>query len=300
MPMWKRTIMNAGVSLTVVAGGALIAGGVASAHDASDHDGVADQFARGEVTVLGTGSFTIENHKGTTETIDTTSTTTFAEPGAPTAPTGVLVGEDVLVSLDPTATTPTATKVVVLLDRFSGKVTNVTSTSITLSVRRHSTKDVLVSSSTEYFSGKTTATGVTDGEFVTAFGLSDTTTPSELDALFVYIAPTPPVSPKPTNPPVVLPPKPTPGSWTKGGTGTGTGGGTGAGDHQQGAPTPPAPASTTFSPKTPPAGTSGSGNGASGHGGAPGFPGGGGPSGQGGPGQGGGFSGGGNPGNGGH
>ena len=89
--------------------------------------------------------------------------------------------------LDPSDATPTAVEVTVLLDRLSGKVTNVTSTSITLSRFRGTTGDVVISPSTTYYQGKTSATGVTDGEFVTAFGTWDTTTPTELDALFVDI-----------------------------------------------------------------------------------------------------------------
>ena len=74
----KRTILNTGVTLTVVAAGALAVEGVASAHDVAGNDGVTTH-AVGKVTALGTDSFTLTTHEGTTETIDTTPTTTFGE-----------------------------------------------------------------------------------------------------------------------------------------------------------------------------------------------------------------------------
>jgi hypothetical protein len=92
-----------------------------------------------------------------------------------------------VVQLDPSDVTPTAVEITVLLDRVSGQVTDVTGTSITLSGPRGTTGDVAISPSTTYYEGKTAATGVTDGEFVTAFGTWDATTPTELDAQFVDI-----------------------------------------------------------------------------------------------------------------
>jgi uncharacterized membrane protein YgcG len=200
MGQWKRTLRNTGISLTVAGVGVLGAAGAASAH------GVAPQFVRGTVTTVGTGSITITTHKGTTETIDTT-TTTYSETGTLVAPTGVTDGQDVLVRLDPADTTPTAVEITVILDRESGKVTAFTSTSITLAGPWGKTRDVEVTSpGTTYYDGKTTATGVTVGEYVIAFGTWDTTTtPPELDALFVDIGSTtvcPPRSPRITPSPV--------------------------------------------------------------------------------------------------
>jgi len=194
MGQWKRTLRNTGISLTVVGVGVVGAAGAASAHGFGP-----EQFVRGTVTTVGTGTITITTHKGTTETIDT-STTTYAETGTLVAPTGVTDGQDVLVKLDPADTTPTAVEITVILDRVSGKVTAFTSTSITLAGPRGTTRDVEVSSpGTTYYDGKTTATGVTVGEFVIAFGTWDATTPSALDALFVDIGSTtvcPPRSPR--------------------------------------------------------------------------------------------------------
>jgi hypothetical protein len=193
MGQWKRTLRNTGISLTVAGVGVMGAAGAASAH------GDGTQFVRGTVTTVGTGSITITTHDGTTETIDT-STTTYAETGTLVAPTSVTQGEDVLVRLDPADTTPTAMEITVILDRVSGKVTGFTSTSITLAGPRGTTSDVETTSpGTTYYDGKTTATGVTVGEYVIAFGTWDTTTPTQLDALFVDIGSTtvcPPRSPR--------------------------------------------------------------------------------------------------------
>jgi uncharacterized membrane protein YgcG len=200
MLKWKRTLMNAGVSLSVATVGALAVEGSASAHDAPGSDDGVAHALRGVVSAVGTGNFTITNRQGT-ETIDTTSTTTFSETGTPLPPVTVAVGQSVAVALDPSDTTPTAVRVTVLLNRVSGKVTNVTGSTITLAGPRAG-RQVLISSITQYFNGKTTATGVTDGEFVSAFGTRDATTPGELDAIFVDIAS---VTPHPPRLPVVNP-----------------------------------------------------------------------------------------------
>lgn len=205
MQQWKRRFLNTGVSLSVLGGGALIAAGTAGAHDATDPATPAASFphaVQGVVGPLGVNSFTITTHKGTTETIDTTKTTKYAETGTPVAPTGVATGQDVLVSLDPGAATPTAVHVTVILDRVSGKVLKVDGTNIILAGPKDSTRDAVISSGTKYFSGMTTATGVTGGEFVTAFGTKDTSTPTDLDALFVDIYST---SVHPPKSPVVTP-----------------------------------------------------------------------------------------------
>jgi hypothetical protein len=217
MQRWKRKMLNTGVSLSIVGGGALIAAGAAAAHDATDsstpegpaHHGPFHHAVQGVVATVGTDSFAITTHKGTTKTINTTATTTFAESGTPVAPTGVSVGETVTVSLDPTNATPTAVRVTVLLSRASGKVTAVGGTSITLEGPRDSGRDVVISSGTLYFNGAAAATGVTVGEFVTAFGTRDTSTPTDLDAMFVDIFPT---AVHPGGAPGVTPPLPTPGA----------------------------------------------------------------------------------------
>jgi uncharacterized membrane protein YgcG len=189
MGQWKRTARTAGATLAVATAGALVAQGAASAHDGGQPE-AEHLVVSGVVTQVGTDSFTIMHHNQT-ETIGTTPTTTFAETGTPNAPSGVVMGEEVVVSLLPNAATPTATHVTVLLDRISGRVVTVAAGSLTLAARHHHTRTVITSADTMFFQGKSTATGATAGEFVTAFDTPDATTPGELDALFVDIAPTP-------------------------------------------------------------------------------------------------------------
>jgi hypothetical protein len=143
--------------------------------------------------------------------VDTTSGTTYSEPGTSVAPPGVQDGENVAVTLDPTASSPTATNVLVFPERVSGRVTNVTGSTVSLSNKR-GTDTLLVSPSTKYFQKGTTPTGVSDGEFVTAFGLPDASTPGELDAQVVAIfGPPPTPRPTPTTMPAPHPlPQPTP------------------------------------------------------------------------------------------
>jgi len=210
MQQWRRTILHTGVSLSLLGGGALIAAGAAGAHDAADPATPPQPVSHavvGVVTVLGVNSFTITTHKGATKTIDTTPSTTFAETGTPVAPTGVAVGEAVIVALDPGAATPTAVHVTVHLDRISGKVLDVSSTSITLAGPKDGKRHVIISSSTEYFTGGTKATGVTVGEIVTAWFTRSTSTPTDLDALFVDSDST---SVHPDGAPVVSPVLPNP------------------------------------------------------------------------------------------
>lgn len=245
MGTWKQTLRNTGLSLTVAAVGIVAAESAASAHDG----GNPSDWVVGSVTGLGTDSFTITTHGGSTETIDTTPTTAYAETGTTVPPTTVATGEEVLVALDPSDTTPTAVKITVLLDRLSGKVTDVTANSITLSGPRDSSRDVVISSSTLYYDGSSTATGVTDGEFVTAFGTWDATTPTELDAQFVDIGHktdcrfgVPPTVTPTTTPPTT--PSTTAGSdpWS-GGAGW-SAGGTHQGSHPANAPSGPTTTST--------------------------------------------------------
>jgi hypothetical protein len=85
MQHWKRSILNAGVSLSVVGGGILLAEGAASAHDAGDNDGagihgIFQHQVHGVVASVGADSFTITTHKGVTKTIDTTSSCRWTRP----------------------------------------------------------------------------------------------------------------------------------------------------------------------------------------------------------------------------
>jgi uncharacterized membrane protein YgcG len=182
-----HSVRNVGLALAAAGVGVVAAEGAAAG------DGVAGHLTEGKVTAVGANSFTITNAKGT-ETIDTTTATAFHELGSPVNPTGVADGQDVVVALSQDDTTPTAVSVTILLNRVSGKVTSVSGSTITLAAPGGS-REVIVSPSTAYYSGKTTVSGVTDGEWVTAFGTRDSsTTPPELDALFVDVF-TPPTTP---------------------------------------------------------------------------------------------------------
>jgi hypothetical protein len=188
-----KTMRLAGVSLSAAALALITAEGPAAAHEGSSSPDL-----RGRVTSVAAGDFVIQKYDGTTETVDTTGGTTYAEPGTPVALPGVVNGENVAVSLDPSASSPTATKVVVFPERVSGRVTNVAGSTITLSNRR-STETALVSSDTKYYEKGTSPTGVSDGEQIVAFGLPDTSTPGALDAQVVAIfGPQPQPQPRPT------------------------------------------------------------------------------------------------------
>ncbi|MFZ0249173.1 MAG: hypothetical protein WAL61_04450, partial [Acidimicrobiales bacterium] len=190
-----KTMRIAGVSLSAAALALLTAEGTAAAHERTSAPDL-----RGRVTSVASGDFVLQKYDGTTETVGTTSGTTYSEPGTAVAPPGVLQGENVAVTLDPTAASPTATSVIVFPERVSGRVTNVAGSTITLS-NRHGTDTVLVSSSTKYFQRGARPTGVTDGEQVSAFGLPDATTPRDLDAQVVAVfsaAPAP--APQPQQP----------------------------------------------------------------------------------------------------
>jgi hypothetical protein len=207
-----KTMRLAGVSLSAAALALITAEGPAAAHE-----GTSSPDVRGRVTSVASGDFVLQKYDGTTQTLDTTSGTTYSEPGSSVALPGVVNGENVAVSLDPSASTPTATRVIVFPERVSGRVTNVAGSTITLSNRR-GTDTVLVSPDTKYYEKGTTPTGVSDGEQVTAFGLPDPTTPGALDAQIVAIF-TPATPPQPQPQPAPTPttaaavtPGPQPGS----------------------------------------------------------------------------------------
>jgi hypothetical protein len=189
-----KTMRLAGVSLSAAALALITAEGPAAAHE-----GGSSPDLLGRVTSVASGAFVIQKYDGTTETVDTIGGTTYAEPGSSLALPGVVNGENVAVSLDPSASSPTATNVVVFPERVSGRVTNVAGSTITLSNRR-GTRTALVSSDTKYYEKGTSPTGVSDGEQIVAFGLPDTSTPGALDAQVVAIfGPQP--QPQPTPPP---------------------------------------------------------------------------------------------------
>ena len=198
----NKTMRTTGISLSVAALVLLAVEGPAAAHE-----GTFSPDLRGRVTSVASGDFVIQKYDGTTETVDTTNGTTYGEPGTSVALPGVQDGENVAITLDPSASSPTATNVVVFPERVSGRVSNVAGSTVTLSNRR-GTDTVLVSPSTKYYEKGTSPTGVSDGQLVTAFGLPDATTPGELDAQVVAIfgpAPQPAPQPVPTPAPATTP-----------------------------------------------------------------------------------------------
>lgn len=205
-----KTMRIAGVSLSAAALGLIAAEGPAAAHE-----GTSSPDLRGRVSSVASGDFVIQQYDGTTETVDTTGGTTYSEPGSSVALPGVVNGENVAVSLDPSTSSPTATSVAVFPEKVSGRVTNVAGSTITLS-NRHGAETVLVSSDTKYYEKGTSPTGVTDGEQVVAFGLPDTTTPGALEAQVVAIfgphqQPTPPATPSTTPTTTAVTPESQPG-----------------------------------------------------------------------------------------
>lgn len=187
-----KTMRRAGVSLSAAALALLTAEGTAAAQERTSSPDL-----QGRVTSVASGDFVLQKHDGTTETVDTTDATTYSEPGTAVAPEGLQDGEHVAVELDSTASSPTATNVIVFPERISGRVSNVAGSTVTLANKR-GTDTVLVSSSTKYYEKGVTATSVSNGELVSVFGLPDPGTPGELDAQVVAIfSPAPPPAPRP-------------------------------------------------------------------------------------------------------
>ena len=201
-----KTMRVAGVSLPAAALALLTAEGSAAAHE-----GTSSPDLRGRVTSVASSEFVLQKYDGSTETVDTTPSTTYSEPGSSVAPPGVLDGKNVAVTLDPTASSPTATNVVVFPERVSGRVANVSGSTLTVTNRR-GTDTVLVSPSTKYYEKGTTPTGVSQGELVSAFGVPDSSTRGELDAQVVAIfgpqPPTPVTQQQPQPPTPVTHPQP--------------------------------------------------------------------------------------------
>jgi hypothetical protein len=190
-----KTMRMAGVSLSAAALALLTAEGPATAHERT-----ASPDLRGRVTSVAAGDFVLHKYDGAMETVDTTDATIYSEPGNAVAPPGVYDGENVAVTLDPTAPIPTATNVVVFPEKLGGRVTNVAGSTVTLTTTRGS-DTVIVSSNTKYYEKGTSPTGVSNGEAVSVLGLPDAGTPGALDAQVVAIfspATTPQPQPQPT------------------------------------------------------------------------------------------------------
>lgn len=191
----NRTMRRAGITVTAAALGLLPAAGVAAAHDADSSS--SSSSLDGRVVSVGSGNFVLQTERGNSVTVDTTGSTAYTELGNPAALSGVLDGEWVTISLDPSAQTPTATAVTVFPESVRGQVTGVSGSDVTLA-SRHGTETVMLAPSTAYVQKGATPTGVSTGEFVVASGLPDPGTPSVLDAQRVFIAA--PTNPTPDQP----------------------------------------------------------------------------------------------------
>lgn len=204
-----KTMRLAGVTLSAAALALLTAEGTAAAHEQTSSPDL-----RGRVTSVASGDFVLQKYDGTAQTVDTTDATTYAEPGSSIAPPGVYDGENVAVTLDPTASNPTATNVVVFPERVDGSVTNVAGSTVTLTNKRGA-DTVIVSPSTKYNQKGATPTGVSAGEGVTVFGLPDPGAPGELDAQVVSICNPQPQPQQQPPAPQVTQPQPTTGAVTQ-------------------------------------------------------------------------------------
>ena len=175
----------------------------------------------GTVTAVTTGAFTVAQGTGPGRVVDTSPSTVYDEPGTTVTPTGVTVGEHVRVQLarpptpTPTTTTtttaaaastadttpgpttappvPTALRVDILLPRVAGTVSSVTGSTIVVTTRGTTTRDVIVSDSTTYTADGAAATlaDVTAGLRVSAVGPVDATDTTGIDAVAVVIGPAP-------------------------------------------------------------------------------------------------------------
>ena len=189
----NRTMRIAGITSSGVALGLLPAAGVAAAHDAA----TGDPGLQGHVISVGSGDFVLRAAQGHTQTVETSATTTYSELGNSASLPGLLDGERVAVTLDPSAPSPTALSVTVLPESASGKVTDVSGSIVTVASRWGS-RTVVLGPSTTYTEKDATPSGVSDGEFVVAWGLPDPTTPSAIDAQSVHIVASPPAQPQTT------------------------------------------------------------------------------------------------------
>jgi hypothetical protein len=191
----NRRVRLAGVTISGAALGLLPVAGVAAAHDSDS----SSPSLHGRVVSVGSGNFVLRVNGGT-QTVDTTGSTSYAELGSSTTLPGVLDGEWVAVTLDPSASAPTATSVTVFPERAGGTVTSMSGSTVTLA-SRYGSRTVLVSPSTAYVEKNASPTGVSTGEVVVVSGLPDSTTPATLDAQRVFIvsppAPAPPSQPQP-------------------------------------------------------------------------------------------------------
>jgi Domain of unknown function (DUF5666) len=133
--------------------------------------------------------FLIRHHQVPPVTSTTTSTTSTTITTSTTAMTSTEPSASRLTADQTTSPPPlTAAVVYIVLSRESGRVSGVTSSTVTLGGRHDSSRTIDLSSSTAYFEGgkSVTQSALTVGDFITAFG---TRTGGGLDAVNVDIFP---------------------------------------------------------------------------------------------------------------
>jgi Domain of unknown function (DUF5666) len=156
----------------------------------------------GTVTAVAATSFVLKVQGGPSVVVTVNGSTVFAETGAVVQPTGVSVGEQVTVT--PTGCRGhqgfgvTAERVLVVLSHVVGTVESVGTGSFVLQLEGGLDVTVATSPATAFRMDGTRQSGVEAGQGVTAYGASDPTDPSELDAEFVVITPTPAPLPPPS------------------------------------------------------------------------------------------------------
>ena len=136
--------------------------------------------------------FTLDENDGTTQALSTNSSTKYFEPGALSAPSGVVPGDHVAVVLVPAASVPTAAVVFIALDQLDGTVVSTSTSSFVISDHQGFWRTIDVSD-TQYSPPGTSLNTLTAGEHVVAFGNVDPDG-TDLDAQFVHVLPTPAVN----------------------------------------------------------------------------------------------------------
>jgi hypothetical protein len=126
----------------------------------------------GVVSALGTNSITLKGRHGTTTTYTTTGTTTYFEGKTAGVVADLVVGDR--VNLDLTTTSPqSVTKVTICLVRWTGTVTAVTGSVITITAFHNTSLTVDVSGTTTYTLGGAASTlgAITTGAVISAVGV---------------------------------------------------------------------------------------------------------------------------------
>jgi uncharacterized protein DUF5666 len=204
-----RTLSYAGTAAALTSAGILSLGGGAGAQPKTH----GSNSLSGVVTSVSSNGFEVLLPDTSREEILTTTGTEYTESGSPDPVKGVAIGENVEVRLAPSTTSaasPTASRVEILLDAVRGKVVKVTDSSITIAHGPSGVRTVQVTSSTKYYDDGTAASGVTDGERVTAYGTPSDGSGSGITAWYVDVRGGSSMAPSPVSVPAQQPAPPGP------------------------------------------------------------------------------------------